>query len=228
MKISILSICPEQFESFLKTPLIARSIRSGLLAVEVIDMRDYAPGSFRKVDDSPYGGGAGMIIRCQPVLSCLKQIRKENSHVVLLAPIGKTYTQQVAHVFSGYEHLILICGHYEGFDARIYDHVDEIVSIGDYVLCGGELPAMVICESLMRLVDGSMKSESVRDESFEEGLLEYPQYTRPEVYEGQRVPEVLLSGDHEKIARWRREQAEELTRKNRPDLYDRYLKDKHG
>ena len=218
MKITILTICPEQFGDFRKTPLIVRAIDAGLLDLSIVDIRDYAPGSFRHVDDSPYGGGAGMILRCQPVLDALEAARTSASHVVILAPIGKPYTQADAHRLSAEEHLILICGHYEGMDARIYPHADEMISIGDYILTGGELPAMVICDSVMRLVNGAMKEASTVEESFEDGLLEYPQYTRPADYNGQKVPEVLLSGDHEAIRKWRREEAERVTRERRPDL----------
>lgn len=218
MRISILTICPEMFGDFKNTPLISRAVASGLLELEVIDIRDFAPGSFRKVDDSPYGGGAGMILRCQPVLDALASVRTEESHVAILAPSGTPYTQKDAHRLSEKEHLILICGHYEGMDARIYPHSDELLSIGDYIVTGGELPAMIIADSVMRLVKGSMKEESTIEESFENGLLEYPQYTRPAEYKGQKVPEVLLSGDHEAIRKWRSEQAFEITNKNRPDL----------
>lgn len=218
MKITILTICPEQFGDFQKTPLIARAVEAGLLKLSIVDIRDYAPGSFRDVDDSPYGGGAGMILRCQPVLDALEAVRTPESHVVVLAPIGTPYKQVDAHRLSEKEHLILICGHYEGMDARIYPHANELISIGDYILTGGELPAMVICDSVMRLVKGSMKEESTVEESFEAGLLEYPQYTRPADYNGQKVPEILLSGDHEAIRKWRREEAERITRERRPDL----------
>jgi len=221
MKISILSICPEAFDSFINTPLIARNTDAKRLELEIIDIRDHAQGSFRKIDDSPYGGGPGMILKVEPVLNALNSVRSENSHVVLLAPSGKTYKQEDAHRFSEYEHLIIICGHYEGFDQRICSYVDEIISIGDYILCGGELPAMVISESLMRLVDGSMKKASTEDESFENGLLEYPQYTRPYDYKGDKVPDVLLSGDHEAIRKWRYEQSLKLTEKYRPDLLEK-------
>lgn len=220
MKISILTICPEQFGDFQKTPLIARAAAAGILELEVIDIRDYAPGSFRHVDDSPYGGGAGMILRCQPVLDALEAVRTPESRVIILAPIGKPYKQADAHRLAKEEHLVLICGHFEGMDARIYPHADELLSIGDYILTGGELPAMVICDSVLRLVQGTMKEESTMEESFEEGLLEYPQYTRPADYNGQKVPEILLSGDHEAIRKWRREEAERITRENRPDLLE--------
>ena len=218
MKITILTICPEQFGDFQKTPLISRAVNAGLLELSIIDIRDYAPGSFRHVDDSPYGGGAGMILRCQPVLDALEAVRTPLSHVAILAPIGKPYVQADAHRLAAMEELVLICGHYEGMDARIYPYADEILSIGDYVLTGGELPAMVICDSLLRLVEGSMKKESTVEESFEEGLLEYPQYTRPADYKGQKVPEVLLSGDHEAIRKWRQEEALRVTKERRPDL----------
>ena len=218
LQITILTICPEQFGDFQKTPLIARAKERGLLTLSVVDIRDFAKGSFRAVDDSPYGGGAGMILKCQPVLSALESVRTEGSHTVVLSPGGKPFTQKDAHRLAKEAHLILLCGHYEGMDARIYPHADEMLSIGDYILTGGELPAMVITDAVLRLVKGTMKEESTREESFEDGLLEYPQYTRPADYKGQKVPEVLLSGDHEAIKKWRREEAEKVTRKNRPDL----------
>ena len=221
MKISILTICPEQFESFLKTPLIARNIASGLLKMEIVDIREFVKGSFRKIDDSPYGGGPGMILKVEPVVKALENVKSENSHIILVAPAGKTYKQEDAHRLGEYEHLIIICGHFEGFDQRITRYVDEIYSIGDYILCGGELPAMVISESLMRLIDGSMKKESVLDESFENGLLEYPQYTRPYEYNGDKVPEVLLSGDHEAIRSWRKSEALKMTEKFRRDMIEK-------
>ena len=220
MKITILTICPEQFGDFRRTPLMARAQASGLLEMEIADIREYADGCFRKVDDSPYGGGAGMILRCQPVLDALESVRTENSRVIILSPAGKPYKQEDARRLAMERHLILICGHFEGFDARIYPYADEILSIGDYVLSGGELPAMVIAESVMRLVKGSMKEESIKEESFEEGLLEYPQYTRPAEYKGQKVPDVLLSGNHEAIRKWRSNEAMRVTRLLRPDLLD--------
>ena len=218
MKITILSICPEQFESFKKTPLIDRNLRSGLLDLQIVDIKNYAKGSFRKVDDSPYGGGPGMILRIQPLLDALNDNRSESSHTVLLTPSGNRFQQQDAHRLSEMKDLILICGHYEGVDARIYPYVDEWLSIGDYILSGGELPAMVITEALMRLVKGSMKAESTLEESFEQNLLEYPQYTRPADSQGQKVPEILLTGNHEAIRQWRYKQALKLTETNRPDL----------
>lgn len=218
MKISILTMCPELFRYFADSTIIARSVKAGRLEIEIIDFRDFTEGSFRKIDDSPYGGGRGMVIRCQPVVDALEATRTENSHVILLSPKGQKYDQQKAREYSSYEHLILICGHYEGFDARIFPYADEIISIGDYILTGGELAAQIITDSVTRLLDGSLKEGSADDESFENGLLEYPQYTRPADFRGDKVPDVLLSGDHEAIRVWREQQALALTKKYRPDL----------
>lgn len=244
MKVSILTIMPELFGSFLEGPVIARAIRNGALSVEIVDIRDYAPGSFRHIDDSPFGGGAGMVMRCQPVLDALRNCWRKDTdssdpgdagstisektgscrtRTVILSPAGKPYTQEKAHELSELDHLILICGHYEGLDARIYPHADEQISIGDYVLTGGELAAQVILDSVARLLPGSLRPASTEEESFENGLLEYPQYTQPAVYEGVAVPEVLRSGDHERIRKWRLQQALLLTREMRPDLFAKHF-----
>ena len=220
MKCSILTICPEQFGDFRKTSVIARAEASGKLSLEILDIRDFAPGSFRAVDDSPYGGGAGMILRCRPVIDALESVRTSESHVIILAPVGRTYRQADAHRLSKMKHLILICGHYEGLDARIYPYADELISIGDYILTGGELPAMVLVDSAARLIKGNIKAESIAEESFENGLLEYPQYTRPVEFRGVRVPDILLSGDHEKIRQWLMEKAIDWTKKYRRDLLE--------
>lgn len=218
MKISILTMCPELFRYFNDSSIIARSVKAGRLEIEIIDFREYTEGSFRKIDDSPYGGGRGMVIRCQPVVDAIEDTRTSNSHVVLLSPKGQKYDQRMAREYASYEHLILICGHYEGFDARIFPYADEVISIGDYILSGGELAAQIITDSVTRLLDGSLKEGSADDESFENGLLEYPQYTRPADFRGDKVPDVLLSGDHEAIRAWREQQALALTKKYRPDL----------
>ena len=218
MKITILTMCPELFESFRASHLISRADSSGTLELEIIDFREYAQGSFRKIDDSPYGGGRGMIIRCQPVIDALESVKSSKSHTVILSPKGTPFRQEAARVLAEYEHLILICGHYEGFDARIYPYADEMVSIGDYILSGGEIPAMAVTDAIVRLLKGNLRDGSADEESFETGMLEYPQYTRPVEFRGEKVPDVLLSGDHEAIRRWRMEQALELTRKYRPDL----------
>ena len=218
MKITILTLFPEMYGDFLKTSIVARSIQRGLAEVDIVDIRDYAPGSYRHVDDSPFGGGAGMVLKCQPVLDCLDDVCTEGSWKVMMSAAGTPYTQQTAHRFAGLDHLVLLCGHYEGIDARINNHVDELVSIGDYILTGGELASMVISDSVIRLLKGSIKAESTSEESFENGLLEYPQYTQPADYKGEKVPEILLSGHHEKIRLWRLKESLRLTRQKRPDL----------
>ena len=222
MTISVLTIMPELFGSFLQAPVIARAMRNGVLEVKIIDIREYAPGSFRHIDDSPFGGGAGMVMRCQPVLDALRACNNKD-RTVILSPAGKPYTQKKAHELSSAGHLVLICGHYEGMDARIYPHADEQISIGDYVLTGGEIAAQVIIDSIARLLPGSLRDESTQEESFENGLLEYPQYTQPAVYEGEAVPDVLRSGDHEKIRKWRLQQSLLLTRRMRPDLFEAHV-----
>ena len=217
MKISVLTMCPEFFESFLKSTLVARAASRQLLDLEIIDIREFADGSFRHIDDSPYGGGAGMIMRAQPLISALESVRTADSHVVLFAPAGNTYTQKKAHEYQQKDHLILICGHYEGIDARVYPYCDELLSIGDYVLSGGEIPAMAVIDSIVRLL-GTIRAESTEEESFESGLLEYPQYTKPRSFRGADVPEVLLGGNHEKIRRWRLKESLKKTAEMRPDL----------
>ena len=218
MRITILTMCPDFFGDFRRQPVTQRAVREGRLSLEIVDFRGFADGCFRKVDDSPYGGGAGMIIRCQPVLDALAAVRTEKSHVIALSPAGKPFAQADARRLSREDHLVLVCGHYEGLDERIYDHTDELISIGDYVLTGGELPAMVVTDAVVRLQRGILKEESLEEESFDDGLLEYPQYTRPADFRGQKVPEVLLSGDHGRIRRWRSEEALRRTQERRPDL----------
>ncbi len=218
MKISILTMFPEMLDSLKQAPIVVHACRKGIVEIEIVDIREYAEGSFRDIDDSPYGGGAGMILRCAPVLKALQAVKDAGSYTVLSAAAGSPYTQKKAHEFAAKDHLILICGHYEGIDARVYDHVDEMVSIGDYIVSGGEYPAMIIADSIVRLLDGVIKKESTEEESFENGLLEYPQYTKPAEYEGAKVPEVLLSGNHEKIRQWRKKESLKMTLQYRPEL----------
>ena len=218
MKISVLSIAPETFSGFRETPVISRAVGRGAITFECIDIRDYAQGSFRKIDDSPYGGGRGMILRVDTVFRTLEAVRGPSSRVVMLSPKGQQFTQKKAREYSKLDHIVLLCGHYEGFDERIRRYVDEEISIGDYILTGGELPAMIVCDSVVRLLDGSLREGSADDESFETGLLEYPQYTPPFEFNGDKVPEILLSGNHEAIDRWRHEKALEETKRLRPDL----------
>ena len=224
MKISILTLFPEFFDGFLTNSIIKRAIAREQVSIEIVNIRDYTLDKYGRVDSAPVGGGAGLIMKCQPVLDCLKAIKKENSHVVLLSPRGKTYNQKRAREFAkDYEHLILICGHYEGTDERINKYVDELISIGDYIFTGGEIGAEIISDSIIRLLDNVIAPESIVDESFENGLLEYPQYTEPQVYEGDEVPEILYSGNHQAINKWRKKQSLKLTKEYRPDLLKDYV-----
>ena len=225
MKITILTMFPQLFDSFREGPVVQRAIRKSSLELLVVDIKEFAPGSFRHIDDSPFGGGAGMVMRCQPVLDALRSVRGsaesfQNTIVTALSPAGRQFTQKQAHRFSELDHLILICGHYEGMDERIYRHVDEEISIGDYVLTGGEIAAMAVSDAVIRLLPGALRSESTSEESFENGLLEYPQYTQPAVYEGEAVPEVLTSGNHARIRRWRLKESLRRTMERRPDLLE--------
>lgn len=222
MKITICTLFKEQFSGFVSTSIIKRAIENKLVEVEVVDIRDFSLDKHKKVDDKPYGGGAGLVMRAQPIIDCIKAIKSEDSHVILMAPSGIQYSQLKAKQLSSYSHLILICGHYEGVDYRIMPYVDEIISIGDYVLTGGELAAMVIGDSVIRLLDNVISQDSLTDESFESGLLEYPQYTTPALYDGVAVPDILLSGHHANIKKYRHQQSLLMTKKYRPDLLDQY------
>lgn len=218
MKITILTLFPEYFQGMLSTSILARGLEKGLFEVELVNFRDYTLSKHHNVDDTPYGGGAGMVLMCQPILDALKAIKTPNSVVALLSPQGKPFTHHKALELSKLDHLILICGHYEGFDERIRQACDLQISLGDFVLTGGEPAAAAICDAVLRLVDGVIKHDSSEDDSFAQGLLEYPQYTKPYEYEGQKVPDVLLSGHHANIQKWRREQALLNTLHHRPDL----------
>ncbi|MDE6441192.1 MAG: tRNA (guanosine(37)-N1)-methyltransferase TrmD [Clostridia bacterium] len=219
MKITVLTLFPEMFAP-LQGSIIGRAQASGKLEIQIVNIRDYAENKHFKCDDYPFGGGAGMVMMPQPIGSAIKAVDPmHTARRIYLSPKGATFTQDKAFALSGCEHLVLLCGHYEGVDQRVLDlYIDEEISIGDYVLTGGELPAMVVCDCLARYVDGVISPSSLVDETFGENGLEYPQYTRPATYEGVSVPEVLLSGDHAKIDKWRREKSAELTKKLRPDL----------
>jgi len=227
LRIDILTLFPEMFEAFASTSIIGRAVDRGLTDIRVTNLRDYAVDSYKTVDDSPYGGGPGMVLICQTVFDAVADIRKKSDSpgkVIMLTPQGERLTQSLAGKLSTEDHLILLAGHYEGFDERIRTGLADMeVSLGDFVLSGGEIAAMAICDSAIRLLPGALgKDESVDEESFSAGLLEYPQYTRPQVFEGMEVPEVLLSGHHANIEKWRRQQAEERTKDRRPDLWDAY------
>ena len=222
MKITILTLFPENFDILFQNAMIQRAQEKGILELECVQIRDYSTNKHHHVDDTPFGGGAGMVMMCQPIKDCIRDVRKENSYVIYASPQGTPYNQALAHTLSEKEHLVILCGHYEGIDERIFSDIDQEISIGDYVLSGGELPAMVIVDSVVRLIDGAIKKESTIEESFENGLLEYPQYTQPANYEGEEVPEVLVSGNHQKIKEWRIYQSLKRTEKKRPDLYEKH------
>ena len=222
MKISILTLFPEMFEPFINTSIIGRSIEKGVAEVEAVQIRDFSKDKHHHTDDTPFGGGKGMVMMCQPVLDCLDSVRTEDSYVILTSPAGHVFDQKKAHELAEKKHLVILCGHYEGMDYRITKHVDELISIGDYVLTGGELPAMVISDAVIRLQKGSLAEGSADEESHENGLLEYPQYTQPADYKGDKVPQILLSGHHENIRKWRILQSLKMTQEMRPDLYEKH------
>ena len=218
MKFDVLTLFPEMFEP-LNSSIIGRAREKNLIEINLINIRDFSKDKHKKVDDTPYGGGAGMVMMPDVVYDAYKSVEDKNAKVIYMSPQGKKLTQKKVEELANEEHLIILCGHYEGIDQRVIDKiVDEEISIGDYVLTGGELPAMVLIDSVSRYNSGVIAEESREEESFANGLLEYPQYTRPEVFEGVKVPEVLLSGHHANIEKWRKEKALEITKLKRPDL----------
>ena len=223
MIIDVLTLFPEAINGVINTSIIKRAIEGNLITINVIDYREYSEKKNKRVDDYSYGGGAGMIIEPQPIVSALRNIEGfEKAHKIITSPVGRVYNQSVAKEFSRYDHLIIVCGHYEGIDERIMNYVDEAVSVGDFILTGGEIAALAILDSVSRLVPDVLgNNESIEVESFDDGLLEYPQYTRPEVFEDKKVPDVLLSGNHEAIRKWRRFKSLELTYNKRPDLLEK-------
>ena len=218
MKITILSLFPNMFDGFLTESIIKRAIQNEKVEVKIINFRDYSVYNNKQVDDTPYGGGAGMVLMCDPIFRCLDEIRTPKSHIIILSPEGSIYNEKKARELSKYEDIILICGHYEGFDERIKTLADEIISVGDFVLTGGEIPAMLIADSIIRLLPGAITNESLESESFNENLLDYPVYTKPAVYRDMNVPDILLSGDHKKIDNYRESERIRLTKEKRPDL----------
>ena len=220
MKIDVLSLFPGMFSGVFEESIIKRAINEGKVNINIHNFRDFSLDPHNKVDDTPYGGGAGMVLTCQPIFDCVKSLREEDSIVILLTPDGEVYKQSKAYELSKCKHLIFICGHYEGFDERIRSICDLEISIGDYVLTGGEIASMAIIDSIVRLIPGVIEEESHVNDSFNDNLLDYPTYTKPRVYEGMEVPEVLVSGDHKKIAEWRMQESLKRTRERRPDLLD--------
>ncbi len=222
MKFSIITIFPDFFSSPLKYGVLSRAIKEGKIQVEIFNLRDFTKDLHRSVDDRPFGGGAGMIMKIEPIWEALSSIKTPRSHTILLSAGGRIFNQQKAKHLSKKEHIILICGRYEGVDERVAENlVEEEISVGDYVLSGGEPAALIIMDAVVRLLPGVIKDQSLEYESFSRQLLEYPQYTRPRNFRGMRVPEVLFSGDHGKIDKWRKKKALEKTLKNRPDLIEK-------
>ncbi|MBQ6405099.1 MAG: tRNA (guanosine(37)-N1)-methyltransferase TrmD [Bacilli bacterium] len=220
MKIDVLTLFPHMFDGVFEESIIKRAVDTRKVEINLVNFRDFSKDPHHKVDDTPYGGGAGMVLTCQPIFDCVKALKKDGSKVILLTPSGIPYKQEMVYSFSNEKHLIIICGHYEGFDERIKSICDFELSIGDYVLTGGEIPAMVLVDSIVRLLPGVIEEESHIQDSFHNHLLDYPTYTKPRVYEGMEVPEVLLSGDHKKIEEYRQQESIRLTKENRPDLLD--------
>ena len=221
MKIDILTLFPEMF-SPLKESIIKRAVEDGKIEINITNIRDYANPPHYRCDDMPFGGGAGMVMMCEPLFKAIESVKKENSKIFYMSPRGKVFNQGIAREMSEFEHIVLLCGHYEGIDQRVIDYFNiEELSIGDYVLTGGELPAMVVADSVIRLIPGVIREESTQEESFSDNLLEYNQYTRPAEFMGMKVPEVLLSGHHKNIEDWRKQQSLEITKKNRPDLLEK-------
>ena len=221
MKITILTLFPEFFSAITENTIVKRAISKEKVVLNIVNIREYTKDKHRRVDSAPIGGGAGLIMKCQPIVDALRANTSENAHTILMSPRGKTFNQKMAEAYTQLDELVIICGHYEGIDERVNNYVDELVSTGDYVLTGGEIPSMLIVDSVVRLLDGVIRRESIIDESFESGMLEYPQYTEPRVFEGHEVPEILYSGNHGKIDRYRYLQALKITKEFRPDLFEK-------
>ena len=220
MKFKVLTLFPELINSFKDHSIIKRALENNKLTIDVIDYREYSSNKHHKVDDTPYGGGSGMLLSVQPIYDAIKANRSKDSKVILVCPTGKLFNQKIANDLAQEKELIFICGHYEGYDERIRTYVDEEISIGDYVLTSGEIASMVMMDSIGRLVEDVIETSSHQDDSFQNGLLEYPQYTKPRIFDNQEVPEILLSGHHKNIEEYRLEQSIIKTAKQRPDLLD--------
>ena len=223
MRITILTLFPEMFNGFLENSIIKRALAKEVVSIDIVNIRDFTKDKYGRVDSAPVGGGAGLIMKCQPIIDCINSVKTKDSKVYLLSPKGETYNQAKAHELKeNIQHLILLCGHYEGVDERVSKYLDGEISIGDYILTGGEIGAMAISDSIIRLIDGAITHESTEEESFENGLLEYPQYTEPYDFNGDKIPDILYSGNHQAIAKWRQKQSLKITKKYRKDLFDKY------
>ena len=221
MKIDILTLFPSMFDGFLHESIIKRAIEKGKVEVNIYNIRDYSKDPHKKVDDYQFGGGSGMVLMPQPIFDAVEDLKKEDTFVILMSPQGVPYKQKIAHELSHKKHILIICGHYEGFDERIRSLADMEISIGDYILTGGELASMVVSDSIIRLLDDVITKESSENESFENNLLDYPVYTKPVDFRGMKVPDILLSGHHENIRKWRLEQQKIKTQERRPDLLEK-------
>ena len=218
MKIDILTLFPHMFDGFLTESIIKRAIQKESVKINIVDIRDYTPYKNNQVDDYQFGGGGGMIMMCEPVFNAVDALRDGDEHIILLTPRGKTYDEKKAYELKEKKHLIIICGHYEGFDERIYTLADELVSIGNYILTGGEIPSMAITDSVVRLIDGVITNTSLETESFNDNLLDYPVYTKPREFKGMSVPEVLVNGNHKLIDEYRKKERIRITKEYRSDL----------
>ena len=223
MKITILTLFPEMFDGFMTNSIIKRAISKGIVEIKIVNIRDYTKDKYHRVDSAPVGGGAGLIMKCQPIIDALNDNKSESSKTIMLSPRGNTYNQAKARELSKLDDIILLCGHYEGIDERVNKYVDEQVSIGDYILTGGELGSMIISDSIIRLLDGAIAEESISVESFDDDLLEYPQYTEPYDYNGDKIPDILYSGNHQAIDKWRKKKSLLLTKEHRPDLFEKHI-----
>ena len=221
MKIDVLTLFPSMFDGILTESIIKRAIENNKVTINIHNIRDYSKNKFKKVDDYGFGGGAGMVLMPQPIYDAINDLKESNTKVIMLTPQGSKYTQKKAYDLSKESHIILLCGHYEGFDERIRSFVDEEISIGDYVLTGGEIPSMILIDSITRLIDGVIEKESHINDSFNDNLLDYPVYTKPVDFNGMKVPDVLLSGHHENINKWRKEESLKRTKERRPDLLEK-------
>ncbi len=221
MKIDIVSLFPTMFEGFLHESIIKRAIEQELVEINIVNLRNYSDNKHNKVDDTPYGGGAGMVLQVEPVYKCIEDLKTEDSKVIMMTPQGYVYNQTFAKSFTTITHMIILCGHYEGFDERIRNYVDLEISIGDFVLTGGEVPAMLVCDSVIRLLEGVIETDSHLDDSHSNWMLEHPHYTKPRVFMDQEVPEVLLSGNHKLIEDYRKRESVRRTYLRRPDLLEK-------